>query len=366
MKDQSETKKQLLAEREGLRREIERLRKAEAKHERAASKLKESEERFRLIFEQSPIGAALVGLDGRFQQANPQMCRFLGYSQKELASLTVLEVTHPEDQEMSRLIIKDLMDGKREHIQQLEKRYLRKDKSTIWGRASVRLLKTQDGQTVCRLAMLEDISRQKQAEEALRRSEGAKTAIFDAMTEFVIFQDQDHRVLWANKAAADAARTGLDGVIGCRCHEALSQSETECPGCPVAKAFATKQFAEATVTTPHDRVRLVRANPVPDHQGKVSGVVAVSLDITEQKKAEQEKERLILELKRALGEVKKLSGLLPICASCKKIRNDQGYWEQIESYISSHSEADFSHGICPDCKRKLYPELDKHKLEPFE
>ena len=68
-------------------------------------------------------------------------------------------------------------------------------------------------------------------------------------------------------------------------------------------------------------------------------------------------ERLIIDLQKALSEVKKLSGFLPICASCKKIRDDQGYWNQIEEYISDHSEAQFSHGICPDCARKLYPEL---------
>ena len=65
-----------------------------------------------------------------------------------------------------------------------------------------------------------------------------------------------------------------------------------------------------------------------------------------------------LDLETALAEVKKLSGLLPICANCKKVRDDQGYWRQIESYISKHSEATFSHGICPDCVKKLYPDLD--------
>lgn len=66
-------------------------------------------------------------------------------------------------------------------------------------------------------------------------------------------------------------------------------------------------------------------------------------------------------LETALAEVKKLSGLLPICASCKKIRDDKGYWRQIESYIRDHSEADFSHGICPDCARRLYPDLVNKK-----
>lgn len=67
----------------------------------------------------------------------------------------------------------------------------------------------------------------------------------------------------------------------------------------------------------------------------------------------------ITELKAAQAKVKVLSGLLPICANCKKIRDDKGYWNQIEGYIRDHSEAEFSHGICPTCARKLYPGLFK-------
>jgi len=75
------------------------------------------------------------------------------------------------------------------------------------------------------------------------------------------------------------------------------------------------------------------------------------------KQEEEEKEKLIAELKEALSNVRLLSGLLPICASCKKIRDDRGYWNQIEAYIKEHSGADFSHSICPECAKKLYPEL---------
>ncbi|MDA8084691.1 MAG: response regulator [Nitrospiraceae bacterium] len=77
----------------------------------------------------------------------------------------------------------------------------------------------------------------------------------------------------------------------------------------------------------------------------------------ERKRIENEKQRLIGELRDAMARVKVLSGLLPICSSCKKIRDDRGYWNQIESFVREHSEAEFSHGICPDCARKLYPEL---------
>jgi len=69
------------------------------------------------------------------------------------------------------------------------------------------------------------------------------------------------------------------------------------------------------------------------------------------------------ELEEALGKVKQLSGLLPICASCKKIRDDKGYWNQIESYIKEHSEAEFSHGICPECLKKLYPDYLEQKMQ---
>jgi uncharacterized membrane protein YciS (DUF1049 family) len=87
----------------------------------------------------------------------------------------------------------------------------------------------------------------------------------------------------------------------------------------------------------------------------------IEIEIKERKQAETEKDRLITELKDALSQVKTLSGLMPICASCKKIRDDSGYWNQIESYIRDHSEAEFSHSICPECSKKLFPEFSKGK-----
>ena len=75
-----------------------------------------------------------------------------------------------------------------------------------------------------------------------------------------------------------------------------------------------------------------------------------------------ERARLIQELQKALANVKSLSGLLPICAGCKKIRDDNNYWHQVESYVQKHSEATFTHGLCPDCIKKYYPELDEADL----
>jgi hypothetical protein len=89
--------------------------------------------------------------------------------------------------------------------------------------------------------------------------------------------------------------------------------------------------------------------------------VSLEREIEERKKAEKAKEETIAQLRKAMEEIKTLSGLLPICANCKKIRDDQGYWNQIESYISEHSQATFSHGICPECAKKLYPDLKIYK-----
>jgi PAS domain S-box-containing protein len=105
--------------------------------------------------------------------------------------------------------------------------------------------------------------------------------------------------------------------------------------------------------------------PLRGSNGEIRGAVTVADDISVRKDTERriqdtltEKEELIRELTSALDEVKTLRGFIPICAHCKKIRDDQGYWEQLEDYIGAHSEAEFSHSICPDCMKKYYPEID--------
>jgi len=84
-------------------------------------------------------------------------------------------------------------------------------------------------------------------------------------------------------------------------------------------------------------------------------------EIEERKRVEVEREKLIRDLQKALSEVKTLKGIFPICASCKKIRDDKGYWNQVEVYIRDRSEAEFSHGICPDCMKKLYGDFLEKK-----
>ena len=87
------------------------------------------------------------------------------------------------------------------------------------------------------------------------------------------------------------------------------------------------------------------------------GVVGIVMGFNRLKEGKRQRENMISRLQEALAKVKTLKGLLPICASCKKIRDDKGYWKQLETYLKEHSDASFTHGLCPECLNKLYPEV---------
>jgi hypothetical protein len=92
-------------------------------------------------------------------------------------------------------------------------------------------------------------------------------------------------------------------------------------------------------------------------------VFCICRDVTEQKRAEKEREELIGELKDALAEVKALRGILPLCSYCKRIRDDEGYWQQVDVYIRRHSQAEISHSICPECLERYFPGTRKSNAE---
>ena len=95
--------------------------------------------------------------------------------------------------------------------------------------------------------------------------------------------------------------------------------------------------------------------PAYDIEKECLGRRVSNRDITERKQVEKEREDLITKLKEAMAKIKTLTGLLPICASCKRIRDNSGSWQQIEKYISDRSHVDFSHSLCPECAARLYP-----------
>jgi PAS domain S-box-containing protein len=197
----------------------------------------------------------------------------------------------------------------------------------------------------------------KQREETLHETQDKLQAILDNTQQSFLLLDRQGRIQAFNRmAAADADKVlGQNIREGESFYQFMKNSET------LAANFA-RALAGETVTVERDfQIGAQRAwfiftyNPVVTDTGQVVGVCFNAMNITTRKQVETEREQLITELKEVLAQVKQLSGLLPICASCKKIRDDQGYWHQVESYLQDHAGVDFSHGICPDCRATLYP-----------
>ena len=114
-----------------------------------------------------------------------------------------------------------------------------------------------------------------------------------------------------------------------------------------------ESFGEVEYHRPDGSKRNALLSVVPISDNLIFGI---ALDITERKQMEAALEEERRRLQEALDDVRILRGILPICANCKKVRDDKGYWNQVEKYVSEHSEVKFSHGICPECLKILYPE----------
>jgi PAS domain S-box-containing protein len=193
--------------------------------------LRRSRESFQQLFDEAPIGMAILAGGIEFTRVNRALCAMLGYSKEELSGLGFDRFVEPADLEAHLAAAQEFFEGKRSSFK-VEARYLRKTGEPLWGNLTVERIEDSTGQMLFVLVMVEDIS--------------------------------------------------------------------------------------------------------------------------ERRRAAEEREHMIVELKEALASVKTLRGLIPICASCKKIRDDKGFWSQVEVYVRDRSDAEFSHDICPDCMKKLY------------
>ena len=212
------------------------------------------------------------------------------------------------------------------------------------------------------IAAVRDVSEIKHVAEKLRQKIKDLADFKSALDEHSILAitDPKGRITYANDrfcAISKYSREELLGqdhrIINSRYHskEFWREAWTTIASGKVWKGRVRNRAKDGTIYW-------VDATIVPflDDEGKPIQYLAIRTEITNQVKAEEERESLILELRNALAEVKTLSGLLPICSKCKKVRNDKGYWDQIETHISKHTDALFSHGYCPDCLPDAYKE----------
>lgn len=198
-----------------------------------------------------------------------------------------------------------------------------------------------------------------------------KLVHYSAVPTFVI--DKEHYVIFWNRACEELTGMRASDIVGTDKHwTAFYERKRPC----LADIVISDEFgllpdlyevhgkslliadglhAEGWYASLNGKRRYISfdAAPIRNRKGGLLAVIETLQDITERKSAEEEKENLILELQDALGRVRTLSGLLPLCAWCKKIRDDKGYWDRLEAYIEKYTDATFTHGICPECLKQV-------------
>lgn len=175
--------------------------------------LQESEERFRRIFEESPVGIALVRENFRFSRANGRFTEMLGYNTDELQEMTFRDLTHPEYLQADNQGMADLLAGK-SALYSTEKRYICKDGRIIWAMANISVIRQKDGQFQAFLAAIEDITHKKTAEEAMRSSEQKYRTLFENLSQGVFYQNQSGQITEANDAATRMLGMTREQLIG--------------------------------------------------------------------------------------------------------------------------------------------------------
>ena len=214
--------------------------------------------------------------------------------------------------------------------------------------------------------MLKTLSEEEPRKDLSREiAQDALRIVIDAINSTIgglIITDLNGNIRFANPSFCRMFDYSYDEIIGKNAASLFATREVRSLSDVIAMIDISKENTEEFIVERRDGSRFVvevAASNVSSSSGELVGRMASFIDITKRKEIEADREKLITKLQDALNEIKTLKGIIPICASCKKIRDDKGYWNQIEIYIKEHSDADFSHGICPECAKKLYPWLYK-------
>jgi transcriptional regulator with PAS, ATPase and Fis domain len=185
--------------------------------------------------------------------------------------------------------------------------------------------------------------------------------ILNALDNPILVINRTYHIVAANSAACRSFCSSLDNIIGQECFKVTHKVDSPCwlteKHCPVRVAFELRQKTRVIhqhIYAGKAVIEEVIAVPIFDNQGEVNFIVEELNDVTELIKSIE----IIEHLKKELNT---LRGIIPICYACKKVRDDKGYWQQVEAYVRDRSEAEFSHSICPDCVEKLYPGFVRKK-----
>ena len=209
-------------------------------------------------------------------------------------------------------------------------------------------------------ATVGNILNQRILKKKLKESDQRYETLVNIIPQGIQITNPDGKIIFSNPAHHEIHDTLNGGLIGKYVWELIAE-ETDRTKTKEYYKFLVREQPKpepyfTTDKTKKGRLIYTQINwdYIRDSKGKLAGIISVISDITKRKQAEKGRERILKALQDALEQVKTLNGLLPICAHCKKIRDDKGYWNQLEEYIQRHSHAKFSHGICSECSDKVY------------
>lgn len=324
--------------------------------------LQKSEEQYRKLFETA--NDAIIIFDPHTQNiidANHRACELYKFSREEIIGIG-LEKLSDDKKYLDKMLNEISKNGR---VGKIETSHLTKDRSEIFVVANAAAIEYNSKKAI--LTIFHDVTEQKQAEAKQLLLAQTVASAKDA----ICITNLNNKILFVNDAFIEMYGYSEDELNGE--HISLIASPYVPEEIQQAIFKATLQEGDwngEVINKCKDGTSIpveLWSSVVYDMENKPVALVGVAREITERKKFEHDREKLIIELRNALSEVKALSGLLPICSSCKKIRDDQGYWTQVETYISKHSDAVFTHGLCPDCTKELFPEVYerlKEKKEP--
>lgn len=319
---------------------------------------------FKHLFETLANPIFIKDNTGKYIHCNKAFERFTGKNKNQIIGKTVYDMGPKEIADKYHKMDQQLLE--QGGIQQYEWKVKNRDgeiRDVIFDKA---LFYNNDRSIGGIIGIISDITNHIRTESALKISEKRFKKISALANDAIIQMNDYGKITYWNEAAGKIFGYTWEEVKGKDLHEILVPEKYLSMFKKGFKKFKiggqgpaigkTLELSALRKDGTEFQVELSLSSYQENGKWQSVGIVR---DISERKMAEKERDQLIENLKSALGEIQTLKGIVPICASCKKIRDDKGFWNHLETYIQEHSQAEFSHGICPDCQKKLYPEFSQ-------
>ncbi len=318
-----------------------------------SKRIEPSSELLKFAIDHSMDAIFFMDPDARLVYANRAACRNLRYSMDKLFSMTVHDIdTNLSPEEWHR----HWTNLKEKGSVLFQTHYQRKGGTRIPVEVLSNYIQFKGQEYNCSFAR--NITGRKRIENVIRLGRKELERTLDAISDWVCLIDLHSKILRTNRQAEQISGLSLRSIIGQTCCKIMHGNEKTIPECPLPIMIKTGKRESLEFQLPNRRWTQITVDPVRDERGQITGAVHSVRDITDQKELEHKQIKRLGDLNDAIKKQKTLSGILPVCTGCKKIRDDQDLWHPIELYIGSRSKAEFSHSICPDCAEILYPYLD--------